>query len=127
MRVHSAASSRTRGLPRRLCHQYASVRNDFDCAPFWAGDRVEWMEGKIKGAAISTAEGKPYSSLKLSRNIQSMVEALGSQRIASGQLPADASKAIGDSNAAVTYVGGIGDIYNASADTYVIHRADRDI
>ncbi|WP_369978516.1 OmpA family protein [Xanthomonas bundabergensis] len=115
------------GLPDGYVTKDAPVRNDFDRAPFWTGDRVEWVEGKIYAAAIGTAEGKPYSPLELSRNIQSMVESLGGQRIASGQLPADASKAIGDSNAAVTYVGGIGDIYNAPAETYVIHRADRDI
>lgn len=115
------------GLPDGYVTKDAPVRNDFDRAPFWTGDRVEWVEGKIYAAAIGTVEGKPYSPLELSRNIQSMVESLGGQRIASGQLPADASKAIGDSNAAVTYVGGIGDIYNEPADTYVIHRADRDI
>ncbi|QNH10937.1 Peptidoglycan-associated lipoprotein [Xanthomonas sp. SI] len=115
------------GLPDGYVAKDAPVRNDFDRAPFWTGDRVEWVEGKIYAAAIGTTDGKPYSPLELSRNIQAMVEALGGQRIASGQLPAEASKAIGDSNAAVTYVGGIGDIYNEPADTYVIHRADRNI
>ncbi|MEB1529498.1 OmpA family protein [Xanthomonas sp. WHRI 7945] len=115
------------GLPDGYATKDAPVRNDFDRAPFWTGDRVEWVEGKIYATAVGTADSKPYSPLELTRNVQAMVESLGGQRIASGHLPAEASKAIGDSNAAVTYVGGIGDIYNEPADTYVIHRADRDI
>lgn len=115
------------GLPEGYVTKNAPVRNDFDRAPFWTGDRVEWVEGKVYAAALGTTEGKPFSGVELSRNIQTLVESLGGQRIASGPIPADAAKAIGDSKAAVTYVDGIGDIYNEPADTFVIHRADRDI
>lgn len=115
------------GLPEGYVTKNAPVRNDFDRVPFWTGDRIEWVEGKVYAATLGTAEGKPFSGVELSRNIQTLVESLGGQRIASGPIPADAAKAIGDSKAAVTYVDGIGDIYNESADTFVIHRGDRDI
>ncbi|MCW0452302.1 OmpA family protein [Xanthomonas sacchari] len=115
------------GLPEGYVTKNAPVRNDFDRVPFWTGDRIEWVEGKVYAATLGTAEGKPFSGVELSRNIQTLVESLGGQRIASGPIPADAAKAIGDSKAAVTYVDGIGDIYNEPADTFVIHRADRDI
>lgn len=103
------------------------VQNDFDRVPFWTGDRIEWVEGKVHSAALGAAGDKPFSPLELSRNVQALVESLGGKRIASGPLPAEASQEIGNSKAGVAYVGGLGDIYNEPADTYVIHRADRDI
>lgn len=114
------------GLPQG----YASadvVQSEFDRVPFWTGDRVEWVEGKVYSAAVHAAGDRPYSQLELGRNVQEMVSSLGGKRIFSGVLPAPMASEIGNSKAAVTYVGGLGDIYNEPAETYVIHRADRDI
>lgn len=114
------------GLPQGYASQDV-VDSEFDRVPFWTGDRVEWIEGKIHSSVLQSSGDHPYSQLELSRNVQSLVEALGGKRIFSGTIPADASRDIGNSKAATTYVGGIGDIYNEPAETYVIHREDRDI
>lgn len=114
------------GLPQGYTGQDV-VQSEFDRVPFWTGDRVEWIEGKIYSSVLQSGSDHPYSQLELSRNVQSLVEALGGKRIFSGTIPADASRDIGNSKAAITYVGGIGDIYNEPAETYVIHREDRDI
>lgn len=103
------------------------LQGGFDRVPFWTGDRVEWVDGTVYSTMIHSDGAHPYSPLALSRHVQARVESLGGQRIFSGTLPAEASGAIGNSKAAVTYVGGLGDIYNAPAQTFVIHRADRDI
>lgn len=103
------------------------VDNTFDRVPFWTGDRVEWVEGKVHSSALRSGGDHAWSALELSRNVQSLVESLGGKRIYSGALPAEAGREIGNSKAAVTYVSGLGDIYNEPVETYVIHRADRDI
>lgn len=114
------------GLPQGYARQDV-VDSPFDRVPFWTGDRVEWIEGKVHSSVLQSSSDRPYSQLELSRNVQSLVETLGGKRIFSGTLPADASGDIGSSKAGVQYVGGIGDIYNEPAETYVIHRDDRDI
>lgn len=103
------------------------VQSGFDRVPFWTGDRVEWVEGKVYSAAVQSNGEQPYSQLEINRNVQALVEELGGKRIFSGKLPSATSQEIGNDKAAVTYVGGIGDIYNEPAETYVIHREDRDI
>lgn len=113
-------------LPAGFVRQ-EEVQGGFDRVPFWTGDRVEWVDGTVYSTMIHSDGAHPYSQLALSRHVQERVESLGGQRIFSGTLPAEASGAIGNSKAAVTYVGGLGDIYNAPAQTFVIHRADRDI
>lgn len=103
------------------------LQGGFDRVPFWTGDRVEWVDGTVYSTMIHSDGAHAYSPSALSRHVQARVESLGGQRIFSGTLPAEASGAIGNSKAAVTYVGGLGDIYNAPAQIFVIHRADRDI
>lgn len=114
------------GLPQGYASQDV-VDSAFDRVPFWTGDRVQWIEGKVHSSVLQSNSDHPYSQTELSRNVQSLVETLGGKCIFSGTLPADASSDIGSSTAGVHYVGGIGDIYNEPAETYVIHRDDRDI
>ena len=77
------------GLPQGYTSQDV-VDSEFDRVPFWTGDRVEWIEGKVHSSVLQSSSDHPYSQLELSRNVQSLVEALGGKRIFSGTIPADA-------------------------------------
>lgn len=99
----------------------------FERVPFWTGDRLEWVEGRVHGAGISAAEGAEYSHLELVRNIEALVTGLGGHHIASAKMPREATDAIQQTSIAVELVDGLGDIYNDPMDTFVIRRADRDI
>lgn len=101
----------------------------FEQVPFWTGDRLEPVEGQVWSAGVYPADGKTFSGLELSRNIASLVQAMGGQKIFEGKLPAQATA---DTNAwpngvATRFVAGLGDIYNDPSQTFVIHRQDRDI
>lgn len=114
------------GLPRGYATREV-IQSGFDRVPFWTGDRIEWVEGTIYAAAVHSDGGHSYSQAELGSALNRLVESLGGTRIFSGAMPAAAASEIGNSKAAVTYVGGLGDIYNEPAETFVIHRADRDI
>lgn len=101
--------------------------NTFERVPFWTGDRLEWVEGQVYGALVQAKDDHPFSQLELNRNIQSLVESLGGQRVFSGKIPAAGTDAIQASDVAVNRVDALGDIYNEAAEVYVIHRADRNI
>ncbi|MFB4340722.1 hypothetical protein RAC90_09590 [Pantoea sp. CS_6] len=50
---------------------------EFDQIPFWTGDHLEPVEGKVWSAHISAVQNKTFSQLELSRNIESVVTSLG--------------------------------------------------
>lgn len=114
------------GLPQGYRAGMPTTRK-FERVPYWTGDRVEWVEGQVHAAMITPLQEQPYSPLELAQNIEALVTQLGGSKIFSGQIPSDATSVIGNSPAAVNLVDGIGDIYNNPSDTFVIHRADRDI
>ncbi len=102
---------------------------DFDQVPFWTGDRLEPVEGRVWSAHISAAEGKTFSDLELQRNIESVVSALGGKKIFDGKLPEEVGQKIKEwpRDIALKYNSGLGDVWNNPAQVFVVHRADRDI
>lgn len=111
------------GLPQGYAARGTPVTAKLEKVPFWTGDRIEWAQGRVYSTAIEAGAGA-FSSVELAANIESLVAQAGGQRIFSGTLPAEPAKVIADSPAAVKFVDGIGDIWNAPAQTYVIRRAD---
>ncbi|UKE77939.1 OmpA family protein [Xanthomonas translucens pv. arrhenatheri] len=102
---------------------------DFDQVPFWTGDRLQPVEGKVWSAHIDAAQGKTFSDLELERNIEAVVTALGGKKIFDGKLTEAATQKIKKwpRNVASKYNSGLGDIWNNPAQVFVVHRADRDI
>ncbi len=102
---------------------------DFDQVPFWTGDRLQPVEGRIWSAHIAAAEGKTFSDLELSRNIESVVASLGGRKIFEGKLPQAATDKMKEwpRDMATRYNSGLGDIWNNPVQVFVVHRADRDI
>jgi outer membrane protein OmpA-like peptidoglycan-associated protein len=102
---------------------------DFDRVPFWTGDRLEPVEGKVWSAHIDAVQGKTFSDLELERNLESVVTALGGRKIFDGRIPEEAAQKIKDwpRDLAVKYNSGLGDVWNNPAQVFVVHRIDRDI
>lgn len=103
--------------------------SDFDQVPFWTGDRLQVVEGKVWSAHIDAAQGEAFSDLELQRNLESVVSSLGGSKIFDGRIAQDATQRIQEwpRNFALKYNSGLGDIWNNAAQVFVIHRADRDI
>lgn len=103
--------------------------SDFDQVPFWTGDRLEVVAGKVWSAHIDAAQGKAFSDLELQRNLESVVSSLGGHKIFDGRIAQEAAQQIQEwpRDFALKYNSGLGDIWNNAAQVFVIHRADRDI
>lgn len=114
------------GLPEGYQAQRPET-NPFERVPFWTGDRLEWVEGQVYGARLQAKDGHPFSQLELTRNLQALVESLGGRQVFNGKIPAAALDDIQKSSAAVERVDALGDIYNETADVYVIRQPDRNI
>ncbi len=102
---------------------------DFDQAPFWTGDRLEPVEGKIWSAHISSIQGKTFSDLEVERNIEAVTSSLGGKKIFDGKIPEAAGQKVNEwpRDFAIKYNSGLGDIWNGTTQVFVVHRADRDI
>ncbi|MCW0372648.1 OmpA family protein [Xanthomonas sacchari] len=100
---------------------------DFDQVPFWTGDRLEPVEGRVWSAHIRSEAGKTFSDLELERNIEAVVSAMGGKKIFDGKLPEAAGKKINEwpRDFAIKYNSGLGDVWNGVTQVYVVHRADR--
>lgn len=114
------------GMPTGY-HQEGAADSQFERVPFWTGDRLEWVEGRVHGARVVADDGHAFSQLELARNMQALIASLGGQQIFSGRIPAAGIDGIQASKAAVDRVDALGDIYNEDAEVYVIRRQDRNI
>lgn len=115
------------GLPAGYAVNGNAVTNDFDSFPFWTGKQYQWVEGKIYAAGFGAAPDKSFSQLEVSRNVEALVSSLGGVKVASGQIPPEALEQLDAKGIGVRYSEGLGDVYNYPSETYVVHRADRDI
>lgn len=116
-------------LPKGYVVATTPDTSDFDQIPFWTGDRLEAVEGKVWSAHIDAAQGKAFSDLELQRNVESVVSSLGGKKIFDGKIPEEASQRIKEwpRDFAMKYNSGLGDIWNNATQVFVIHRTDRDI
>lgn len=117
------------GLPQGYALNGKPLTSGFDQLPFWTGDRLEPVEGKVWAGDVTAQKGSEFSALELQRNIEALVTGLGGRKIVDGRIPQPALAQIKQwpGNIAVRYVDGLGDIYNNATQNFVIHRADRDI
>lgn len=100
---------------------------EFDHFPFWVGDRMVWVEGRIYSTGFTGADDQEFSPLAVRRNIESMIEAAGGRKVAEGRIPAAMTEEYEKDDVAIRYVNGKSDVYNEPASTYLVRRADRDI
>ncbi|WP_038342969.1 OmpA family protein [Acinetobacter sp. A47] len=94
---------------------------------FWTGDKLEKVEGKLFNGRIDAEENnKQASFLELQRNLESVISNLGGKKITDSKIPTDLTTQLSEKYG-VSYVEGLGDIYNHPTQTYVIHQHHRDI
>lgn len=117
-------------LPDRYIH-YSREGSDFDRVPFWTGDGIEWVEGRVFGSRVTGDEdqGKTFALLEFQRNMQAAIRQAGGQQVAEGRIPRELRDAMeeADPDLGVRYNAGRGDIWNRPVETFVIRRPDRQI
>lgn len=99
---------------------------DYDVAYFWVKDHFEKPEGKIFYSRIKAKEGKSYSELEVTRNLDELIKSVDGVKVSEMKVPADSSHTIPDNNR-VKYMNGYGFMANAITKTYLIRRSDRNI
>lgn len=101
--------------------------------PYWTGQNVEWVEGRLFSAKIMSAHTDPSlkeraSFLEIQKNMQAVMQQLGAVEITNSSLPKEMFeehfKAF-----SVPYYNGAAGIYGApqKIQTFVIHQANKDI
>lgn len=99
---------------------------DFARFPFWVDGREHWVEGRFHEFNFAADEGKTFSRLEVQRNLESLVRQLGGRKVSEGDIPYETVKSWGD-EIITGFSGGLGDVYNNPAATYVVRHASGNI
>ncbi|AOA59734.1 OmpA family protein [Acinetobacter larvae] len=103
------------------------VTLNFEKTPFWTGQDITFVEGRLLSAQIRQQDNNTAGSfLALQRNLESVIQQLGGQRISHSKISAQALEKIPE-QFKVNYVAGLGDIYNNPTETFVIRQKDKNI
>lgn len=94
--------------------------------PFWIGDALHWVEGKVYMSQIRPASDKTWSKYEVQRNLEALITQAGGQKVSETTIPDDVTDKLADDDKQALNVG-LGDIYNAASAVYLIHQANRDI
>lgn len=113
-------------LPEGYINYFKNKVVDYDVAYFWVGDHFEKPEGKIFYDYIRAKEGKSYSELELTKNIDAVITGAGGVKLTEMKVPQDSASVIPENNK-LKYMTGYGFIANAITTTYLIRRADKNI
>lgn len=102
------------------------VSKDFARFPFWVKGQPHWVEGRFFGAEFTPTEGKEMSEFEVKKNFETLVQQMGGQKVSEEKIPSETVEGWGEE---ITrgFNGGLGDVYNRPATTYVIHRNDGNI
>src|SRR5690606_6127380 len=117
-------------LPAGYVYQGEDASDD-ERIPFWTGDRIEWVEGRLFGGRIigDKAQGKEFSLLEYQRNMQAAIRQAGGHGIAQGRIPTEFHEAVeeADPGLEARLYSAMGNTFGEPVETFVIRRADRDI
>lgn len=97
-----------------------------DRVPFWTGDQLYWVEGKIYQSLIHAAPGTEFSRPNLETAVGNAMSAAGAVRVTKSKIPSLVTETIPE-DVTLDYLDGLGDIYNEQVSTYVLRRADKTI
>jgi OOP family OmpA-OmpF porin len=102
----------------------------FDRLPFWTGDHLQWVQGKVWSADVHTpAKTDDFSLLELQANLDAVIAQAGGHLVTRSVVPPDAIKEIEQApgQILVNYNAGLSGIFGETISTWVIRRADHDI
>lgn len=100
---------------------------DYDVAYFWVKDHFEKPEGKIFYDYIRAKEGKSYSDLELTKNLDAVITGAGGVKISEAKVPSDSAYDKIPQDNRLKYANGYGFIGYKTTNTYLIRRADKNI
>ena len=102
----------------------------FDRLPFWTGDNLQWVQGKVWSADVHTpAKTDDFSLLELQANLDAVIAQAGGHLVTRSVVPESAIKEIEQApgQILVNYNAGLSGIFGQTISTWVIRRADHDI
>ena len=94
--------------------------------PFWTGTALHDVEGRVFLSLIGPREGKTYASYELRKNIEAVLTQAGGRKIADGRIPGSVTETLPEDIRVGMYEG-LGNVYGAPVQTWVIRRPDRQI
>lgn len=93
---------------------------------FWTGAALREVEGKVFLSLIGPKDGKTYASYELRKNIEAVLTQAGGRKIADGRIPGSVTETLPEDIRVGMYEG-LGNVYGAPVQTWVIRRPDRQI
>ncbi|WCS23842.1 OmpA family protein [Methylobacterium sp. NMS14P] len=93
---------------------------------FWTGTALHEVEGRVFLSLIGPRDGKTFSAYELRKNVEAVLTQAGGRKIADGQIPASVTETLPEDIRVGMYEG-LGNVYGAPAQTWVIRRPDRQI
>jgi outer membrane protein OmpA-like peptidoglycan-associated protein len=115
------------GLPAGYEFRTRPVSRDQDRFPFWVGDRVEWVEGRLWVNAIRTEKGKQFSPFELEKNIDAVITTAGGVKVFEGKLPREMRTSLQAESFREPMSNIFHDAYSRPTRTYLLRRNDKNI
>ncbi|WP_057638471.1 OmpA family protein [Stenotrophomonas ginsengisoli] len=102
----------------------------FDRLPFWTGDHLQWVQGKVWSADVHTpAKTDDFSLLELQANLDAVIAQAGGHLVTRSVVPEAAIKEIEQApgQILVNYNAGLSGIFGQTISTWVIRRPEHEI
>lgn len=93
--------------------------------PFWVDGREHWVEGRFHEFNFDAEDDGSFSRLEVQRNLDAIVREMGGSKVSEAKIPEATVKGWGEE--IIAGFGGLGDVYNNAAATYVVRRDDGNI
>lgn len=108
-------------------YEFRSARTlDLSQVPFWTGQALQPVEGKVFEARIRETGEKSYSRFEVLKRLDQALTALGAQKITTSEVPRDVIREQLPKNFGVEFNAGAGGYYgNEEVSTYVLRQANR--
>lgn len=106
------------------------IEKRFDRLPFWTGEALQWVQGRVWSAGVHTpGKTDDFSLLELQANLDAVIAQAGGHLVTRSVVPPEAVRQIEQApgDILVTYNDGLAGIFGQPVSTWVIRRADHDI
>lgn len=99
---------------------------DLSRVPFWTGQALEFVEGKVYLSEIGVLGEKSYSRFEVLKRVDEALTALGATKITTSKVPSEVLDKDLPEDFGVEFNAGAGGYYgNQEVSTYLIRHADR--
>ena len=114
-------------VPAPAGYAYPEARTlDLSRVPFWNGQSLQFVEGKVYETRIRAEDGKEYSRFEVLKRIDEALTALGAVKIVTAKIPDQVLEDELPEDFGVEFNAGAGGYYRGQElSTYVLRQADR--